>query len=140
MASQVPRGVHIASPGILIRYGNELGHIRGALPEATERDATARRCCRHKTALRAVRRYDVPPSLFASPAAQLSARQSLELERGYGQSIARCAAEFRPGLGALWVDTVDKVPKCLLAISSKETKLSYAHQLIRHPGRCRSLL
>jgi hypothetical protein len=36
-------------------------------------------------------------------------------------------------------DTVEKVPKCLLAIFSKETKLSYARQLIRRPGRCRSL-
>jgi hypothetical protein len=40
----------------------------------------------------------------------------------------------------LVTDTVEKVPKCLLAISLKETKLSYARQLIRHPGRCRSLL
>jgi uncharacterized protein YbjT (DUF2867 family) len=39
-----------------------------------------------------------------------------------------------------WVDSVEKVPKCLLAISSKETKLSYARQLIWHPGRCRSHL
>ena len=37
----------------------------------------------------------------------------------------------------VWVDTVEKVPKCLLAISSKETKLSYARQLIWHPGRSR---
>jgi hypothetical protein len=37
-------------------------------------------------------------------------------------------------------DTVEKVPKYLLAISSKETKLSYARQLIWHPGRCRSHL
>ena len=31
--------------------------------------------------------------------------------------------------------TVEKVPKCLLAIFSKETKLSYARQLMWHPGR-----
>jgi hypothetical protein len=43
--------------------------------------------------------------LFASPPAQVSASQSLELERNGGQSIARCAAEFRPGLRALWVKT-----------------------------------
>jgi hypothetical protein len=39
-----------------------------------------------------------------------------------------------------WVDTVEKVPKCLLAIFSKETKLSHARQSMWHPGRCRSLL
>ena len=33
-------------------------------------------------------------------------------------------------------DAVEKVPKCLPAILSKETKPSYARQLIRHPGRC----
>jgi uncharacterized protein (DUF779 family) len=36
--------------------------------------------------------------------------------------------------GPSLTDTVEKVPKCLLAISLKETKLSYARQLIRRPG------
>jgi hypothetical protein len=55
------------------------------------------------------------------------------------------AAAAHSPVGRWWArlgltDTVEKVLKCLLAIFSKETKLSYAHQLIRHPGRCRSLL
>jgi hypothetical protein len=36
--------------------------------------------------------------------------------------------------GLVRVDVVEKVPKCLLAIFSKETKLNYARRLIWHPG------
>src|SRR6202048_3047532 len=42
--------------------------------------------------------------------------------------------------GLSMTDAVEKVPKCLLAIFSKETKLNYARRLIWHPGRCRSRL
>jgi hypothetical protein len=49
-------------------------------------------------------------------------------------------ATRREGACPLWVDSVEKVLKCLLAIFLKETKLGYARQLICHPGRCRSLL
>src|ERR1700724_518422 len=42
--------------------------------------------------------------------------------------------------GLSMTDAVEKVPKCLLAIFPKETKLNYARRLIWHPGRCRSRL
>ena len=43
-------------------------------------------------------------------------------------------------MSPVMADAVEKVPKCLLAIFSKETKLNYVRRLIWHPGRCRSRL
>src|SRR6516165_9188507 len=54
MIGQVPGAVDEATPGVPIRYRDQLIHIGGTLPEASERNAAAGRCRGHETALRAV--------------------------------------------------------------------------------------
>ena len=81
----------------------------------------------------------VPPA--DGPRQMLAPHRPVQKLRKFGrcqlmEKADQQATTARPVL----TDTVEKVPKCLLAIFPKETKPSYAHQLIRHPGRCRSLL
>jgi hypothetical protein len=88
-------------------------------------------------------------SIRASTASAVTRRKSgvgappdAEITAAEGESALRGTPE---NLYSLWgfrvlTDTVEKVPKCLLAIFSKETKLNYAPPIIWHPGRCRRRL
>jgi hypothetical protein len=58
---------------------------------------------------------------------------TLRAKKRKNSSSARCYDQISFRFRTAWIDTVEKVPKCLLAISLKETKLSYARQLQRLP-------
>jgi hypothetical protein len=89
--------------------------------------------------------YGLP--LSSSESQRSRSRRGAHVRRGSRghRRLVSGSYGYRPTVGPgpqseLLTDAVEKVPKCLLAFFSKETKLNYSRRLIWHPGRCRSRL